>query len=103
MSIGRIRLARGIAICADLIQIGFPVLFGEGLLSPFQDVLDVVVCGVLTMLVGWHYAFIPTFFIELVPFADLAPTWTIAVFIATRRAPIDVKAEVVKSAEIERA
>jgi hypothetical protein len=74
-----------IAICADLIQIGLPFVFGEGFLSPFQDALDVVVCVTMTLLVGWHFAFVPTFVVKLVPLLDLAPTWTIAVFIATRR------------------
>ena len=46
--------------------------------------LDVVVAIVLTLLVGWHIAFIPSFIIKALPFADMAPTWTIAVLIATR-------------------
>jgi hypothetical protein len=81
----RIKAARAVGVCADLIQIGLPYIFGEGFLSPFQDVLDVLVCVAMTLLVGWHHAFIPTFLVELVPFGDLAPTWTIAAFIATRR------------------
>lgn len=84
ISISRIRAARVVAICADLIQIGFPYLFGGGFLSPFDDILDVGTCLALTALVGWHNAFIPSFLIELLPVANLAPTWTIAVFIATR-------------------
>jgi hypothetical protein len=87
-SIARIRAARAVAICADLIQIGFPFIFGEGFLSPFQDVLDVVVCLTMIALVGWHWAFAPTFLVELVPFGDLAPTWTIAVFVATRKSQV---------------
>src|SRR4029453_14403993 len=35
-------------------------------------------------LLGWHWAFLPAFLTELVPFVDLVPTWTIAVFLATR-------------------
>ena len=35
-------------------------------------------------LVGWHWAFLPTFLAELIPFFDLVPTWTAAVFLATR-------------------
>jgi hypothetical protein len=85
LSNARIRAARVIAICADLVQIGLPFIFGEGFLSPFQDLLDVVVCVVMTLLVGWHHTFIPSFLIKLVPLVDLAPTWTIAVFIATRK------------------
>lgn len=53
-------------------------------MSPFQDALDILVCGILTALVGWHHVFIPTFLVELLPVADFAPTWSIAAFIATR-------------------
>jgi hypothetical protein len=73
-----------VAICTDLIQVGFPYIFGEGFFSPFEAALDVAACLALTALVGWHIAFIPTFLIELLPIGDLAPTWTIAAFIATR-------------------
>ena len=84
VSISRIRAARAVAICTDLIQIGFPYIFGEGFLSPLADVLDVAACLTLTALIGWHNAFIPSFLIELLPVGNLAPTWTIAAFIATR-------------------
>jgi hypothetical protein len=56
----------------------------EGFVSPFDAVLDVIVAVVLTLLVGWHIAFIPSFIIKALPFADLAPTWTLAILIATR-------------------
>ena len=81
----RIWIARGIAVLADAIQIGFMPFFSEGFASPANDVLDVVVALVLILLVGWHIAFIPTFIIKMLPFTDLAPTWTIAVLIATRK------------------
>jgi hypothetical protein len=84
----RIWTARAIAICADLVQVGLPFIFGEGFVSPFEDVLDVVVCFTLTLLVGWHIAFIPAFLIELVPIGDFAPTWTIAILIATRKSQV---------------
>ena len=84
ISLNRIRAARAIAICTDLIQVGFPYIFGEGFLSPFDAALDVAACLALTALVGWHSAFIPAFLAELVPFADFAPTWTIAAVIVTR-------------------
>jgi hypothetical protein len=80
----RIWIVRGIAIAADAVQIGFMPLFAEGIASPVNDVLDVVVAMVLILLVGWHVAFIPSFIIKVLPFADLAPTWTLAALIATR-------------------
>jgi hypothetical protein len=61
----------------------FPA-FSAGVFSPVNDALDVAVCIALTLLVGWHIAFVPTFIIKEIPFADLAPTWTVAALIATR-------------------
>src|SRR5438105_2300528 len=80
----RITAARLVAMAADALQIGFFPLFGEGFVSPLNDALDIGVCLVLTFLVGWHFAFLPSFLVELVPVADLVPTWTIAVLLATR-------------------
>jgi len=80
----RIWLARGIAVAADIVQIVFFGIMAEGFASPVDAVVDVIVAIALTLLVGWHIAFIPSFIIKALPFADLAPTWTIAVLIATR-------------------
>jgi hypothetical protein len=84
MTPGRIRAARLLAVAADFVQIvAFPI-FGGGGASPWNDALDFVVAAAATALVGWHWAFLPTFFAELVPGLDLVPTWTVAVFLATR-------------------
>jgi hypothetical protein len=80
----RVRIARLVAVGADLLQIGLFPLFGEGFLSPVNDLLDLAVCFILTKLVGWHFAFLPSLLVELVPLADVIPTWTIAVLLATR-------------------
>ena len=48
--------------------------------------IDVATGLLLIWLVGWHWAFLPTFLAELVPFVDLVPTWTLAVMFATRGA-----------------
>ena len=78
------RLAWTIAIAADALQIfAFP-LFAEGGLSPFDTVLDLLMAAILTRLLGWHWAFLPTLAVELVPGLDLVPTWTAAVFLVTR-------------------
>ena len=82
---GRIKAARAIAIAADFLQIALFPLFAEGFISMLDDALDVVVCLALTMLVGWHYSFLPSFILKVVPFADLVPSWTIAIFLATRQ------------------
>jgi hypothetical protein len=80
----RVFAARAIAIAADFLQIAIFPAFSEGAASPLDTGLDLAVAGALTALVGWHWAFLPSFATELVPFVDLVPTWTAAVFIATR-------------------
>jgi hypothetical protein len=78
------RTALGIALFADALQIVFLPLFGEGVLSPVNDLLDIAVAWVLTRLLGWHWVFVPSFLAELVPGLDLVPTWTLAVLMVTR-------------------
>jgi hypothetical protein len=75
--------ARVTAIAADVLQIGIAPLFGEGFASPFNDVLDLVVAGVLIKLLGFHWALLPALAAEAVPALDLAPTWTAAVLLIT--------------------
>lgn len=79
-----IRIARVVAIVADGLQLVLLPLFVEGFASLLNDALDVVVGIILVRLVGWNPVFLPTIIVELLPFGNLAPTWTIALFIATR-------------------
>jgi hypothetical protein len=83
---GRVLAARIIAVVADAVQLGLLPLFAGGAPAGFDAVLDVVVGVAMIALVGWHWAFLPAFALEIVPVVDLAPTWTIAVFLATRHA-----------------
>jgi hypothetical protein len=87
LSPGRIRAARIVAVGADLLQIVVLPAFYPGVLSPANNVIDGVVAIALVLLVGWHWAFLPAFVAEMIPFVDLIPTWTAAVMIATRGAP----------------
>jgi hypothetical protein len=80
----RILAARLIAIVADAVQIALVPIFAEGAASMVNDALDVVVGITMIVLVGWNWVFLPALFAELIPMVDLAPTWTIAVLIATR-------------------
>jgi hypothetical protein len=79
-----VRMAWVVALATDAIQWILWPLLAEGVLSPFNDVLDVVVAAVLIRLLGWHWAFLPAFLAEIIPGVDLVPTWTAAVFLATR-------------------
>ena len=81
----RILAARLIAIIADAVQIGLMPVFAGGAASMVNDALDVAVGIIMVVLVGWNWVFLPTLVAELIPMVDLAPTWTIAVLIATRR------------------
>ena len=76
-------IARAIAVAADVLQIVVFPTFIEGIASPVNVALDVVVTILMILLVGWHLAFVPSFIVEMLPFADLAPTWTVAVLVAT--------------------
>ena len=82
--LGRVWAARFVAMAADALQLALIPLFMGGAVSPFDGAIDIATGLVLTWLVGWHWAFLPTFIAELVPFVDLVPSWTLAAFIATR-------------------
>jgi len=96
-----IQVARSIAAAVDVVQFAiFPLMF-QGLLSPINTAVDVAMAIFFAARIGWHWALLPAFVSELIPFWDLAPTWTAAVFIAThRRDAIDTTAvEVVPEAD----
>jgi hypothetical protein len=79
------RLAWLIAIAADALQIiAFP-LFAPGGIAPADTILDLLVAAVLSRVLGWHWAFLPSLIAELVPGLDMFPTWTAAVFFVTRQ------------------
>ena len=84
LTTGRVRAARVLGITADFVQIGLLPLFAPGWISVVNDALDLVVAAGMLAHVGWHWAFVPAFLCELVPFLDLVPSWTAAVLIATR-------------------
>jgi hypothetical protein len=84
---GRVRAARWLAVAADFLQIVALPFFLPGVASPWNNALDVGVAILMTRLVGWHWAFLPGFFAEMVPGLNIVPTWTAAVFFATRHMP----------------
>lgn len=80
-----VRRAWIVAIVTDLVQWVLWPLFTFGAVTPFDDVVDVIVAVILIRLLGWHWAFLPAFVAEIIPGVNLVPTWTAAVFLATRR------------------
>ncbi len=81
----RFRIAMILAVAADALQIFVFPLFGEGALSPADDLLDIALAAVLISLLGWHWEFLPAFAAELVPGVDLVPFWTLAVISVYRK------------------
>jgi hypothetical protein len=76
---GRKKAALVIAGLADLVQLGFFPVFGEGVLSIPDDVLDVVIAVVLFALLGFKLRILLALAIELVPGVALFPSWTAVV------------------------
>jgi hypothetical protein len=84
LSARRVRAARILALVVDLGQVVLLPTFLPVMAAPIADAVDVAAAVALVLLVGWHWAFLPTFLVELVPLVDVVPTWTAAVFLATR-------------------
>jgi hypothetical protein len=79
----RIILSLGVAITADTLQ------FCLGPLGwAFADqIIDVVAMGLTVWIIGFHLLLLPTFVVELIPMADMLPTWTgcVAAVIALKK------------------
>jgi hypothetical protein len=86
-------IARGLALLVDLAQ--WALL--PAALTPLNNAVDVATGLALVALVGWHWAFLPTFLAELVPFVELVPSWTLATMIATHGRVVEPPPEVVVS------
>ncbi len=86
----RVRIAYAIAACADVIQIPLNAailsILGAPLMQAFDILLDIIVMALVTKLVGFHWAFLPSFVAETVPGSSALPTWTACVaFVVWRR------------------
>jgi hypothetical protein len=79
----RVRAAYLVAGGADLLQL----MLGPVGWAFADEILDVVAMLVLWRTIGFHPLLLPTFALELVPLADMLPTWTgcVAIVIALRR------------------
>src|SRR5437016_11708364 len=71
----RIRSAYAVAVATDALQL----LLGPVGWSFADEILDVVAMILISRLIGFHALLLPTFILELVPLADLLPTWTASV------------------------
>jgi hypothetical protein len=79
----RIATAFAVAVVVDAAQL----LLGPLGFSLADEVLDVGAMIVTVWLLGFHPLLLPTFVIELVPVADMLPTWTgcVGIVVAMRR------------------
>jgi hypothetical protein len=81
----RVRIAWVAAVIVDSLQLITAPAEGTGPVAWVVEAgVDLVTMGVMMFLVGFHWAFLPSFVTKLLPFIDLAPTWTLALFISTR-------------------
>ncbi len=72
-------IALAVAAAADVVQIVLFPAFIEGAGSPLEDALDAVVALVLLLVLGYSPRLLMAFALELIPGADLFPTWTAVV------------------------
>lgn len=73
------RIALVLAVLADALQFVLMPLLIEGAESPADDILEVGIAAALFFLLGWHWEFLPSIAVKLVPGADMVPLWTLAV------------------------
>jgi hypothetical protein len=92
----RKKVALVLAALADLVQLGFFPIFGEGALSIPDDVLDLIVAVALFITLGFKLRVLLALAIELVPGLALFPSWTAVVATLPTYEVKKVKTEVVK-------
>jgi hypothetical protein len=81
----RTRAAWVVAVLVDAIQLATaPTELAGPLEWAIGTGADLVTAVVMMVLLGFHWAFLPSFITKLLPMVDLAPTWTAAVFFVTR-------------------
>lgn len=80
----RVWAARLLALAADAVQFALLPLVIGGAISPVDDAIDIATGLALTALLGFHWAYLPSFIAKLVPFVDMVPSWTLAVAVSTR-------------------
>jgi hypothetical protein len=79
----RVWPAVAVALATDAIQ----VLLGPVGWVFVDEIIDLVAMIVLSLLLGFHPLFLPTFVAESIPVVDMVPTWTgcVAAVVALRR------------------
>jgi hypothetical protein len=80
---GRVRLAYAVAVATDALQF----LLGPIGWAGADEILDLAAAALMWGVLGFHPLLLPTFLVELLPVADMLPTWTgcVALVIGLRR------------------
>ncbi len=73
------RLRAGLALLVALLADAIQILLGPLGWSFADEIIDVGAMLIISMLVGFHPLFVPTFIAEAVPVVDMLPTWTACV------------------------
>jgi hypothetical protein len=85
----RIVIAYTVAIVADLLEFPISALELTVIAAPLamflSFMLDVFVFGIMTFLLGFHWLFLPSFLVEVVPGLDMLPTWVGCVWFVVRQ------------------
>ena len=79
----RVRLAYAIGLTADTCQL----LLGPLGWAGADELIDLAAMILTWRVIGFHPLLLPTFALELLPIADLLPTWTgcVAIVVALRK------------------
>lgn len=81
----RVRAAWVVAVLVDALQLATGPAELTGPLAWFVETgADLVTALVMIWLLGFHWVFLPSFITKMLPFVDLAPTWTMAMFFVAR-------------------
>lgn len=68
----RVQLAYAVAVGTDVVQFALgPIGW-----TFIDEALDVAAMILISRLIGFHPLLLPTFALELIPIADMLPTWT---------------------------
>ena len=81
----RVRLARRIAMAADVLQVALlPLWLAPPAAATVNIVIDIAVGAVLCKVLRPHWVFAPAFVGEAIPLVDVIPLWWASVLYVTR-------------------
>ena len=82
------KLALGVALLADAIQIPVSMIAATGVMLPIAEsfivLVDLVAMALIMWCLGFHWILLPSFALEALPGLDAIPTWTLCVVYLAR-------------------